>query len=268
MMRMTNVPPLLLGLTIWLICASALAQPQSPAAPQVEIVATDPAEAAILGFDEQLYLRLAYRSAIPLRFEPRAFFEGEPRTFAARVSHPRLHPPGEGEALAWISFSDPTHIDEVRINLLDAEWRPLDTVSRPVDLRWRTAGPEIARQPAAWVDILSRAERRQMDYVYDPVPQEHGLMTDLMFLITVASAPVYLLLQVQMLRRYRGRWRELSAVPLITAVPLTLYAVLIGFDLDPELWLAFLFRCTPFALLYLLALWLIKRLRTAKQRSA
>ena len=256
MLKFRILPAILVGLVFGLVASAGFAQ--NPDTPAVDILATDPVTGAELAFEDRLYLRLGYQSAIPLRFEPRAFFQGEPRTFAAQINHPRLHPPGEGEALAWITFADPTHIDEIRINLLDAEWRPVGSLGIPIDLHWRAAGPQEERQPAAWVEILSRAERRKMDYVYDPVPQQHGLLTDIMFLVTVVAAPIYLLLQVQMLRKYRGRWRELAAVPLITAVPLTLYALLVGFGFDPELWLAFLFRCTPFALLYLLLIWFFK----------
>jgi hypothetical protein len=108
------------------------------------------------------------------------------------------------------------------------------------------------------VDTLLKSERRKMDFVYDPAPQKFGDLYDIVFLLTIASFPAYILLQLHMLRRYRYRWRELAVIPLFPYMIVAFYA-LAGLDIERSLQVTFLFRYTPLALLYLVALWLAKR---------
>jgi len=69
--------------------------------------------------------------------------------------------------------------------------------------------------------------------------------------------PLYLLMQLQMLIRYRGRWQWYATVPLLPIVPLALYSLL-GLGLSTELWIIFLFRYMTVALIYLAILWVVK----------
>ncbi|MDT8441594.1 MAG: hypothetical protein RQ723_08025 [Desulfuromonadales bacterium] len=232
-------------------------------APQVEVLAIHPPAGTPLAFAERAYLRLGYHSSGPLRFQLRALRSGELHEIGFSASRPTLHVSGDEEALAWLAFDNVSHIDELRIDILDVQWQRLATLSVPTDLVWLEAAVRQAtpRPPAAWVTELERIERRKKDYFFDPAPRRHGTLSDAMFLITVAAAPLYILLQVQMLRLYRRRWRELAMVPLLAAVPLVPFALIVGFDYDIELWLAFLFRATPYALLYLLTLWTVKWIR-------
>jgi uncharacterized membrane protein len=71
------------------------------------------------------------------------------------------------------------------------------------------------------------------------------------------AMPVYLIMQLQMLIRYRGRWQWYATVPLLPIVPLALYSAL-GLGLSAELWVIFLFRYMSVALIYLAVLWVVK----------
>jgi len=258
-----------LFLTCWLLLAGLIPCQVFPAyalpAPSLEAIDVDPVSGSTLAFGEKAYLRVSYSSSAPLRFQVRALRAGEIHEVGFSASKPSLHASGPGKALAWLTFDNATHIDEIRIELLDVQWQKTGTVSLPIDLTWHSATAPAEqsspRQAAEWVSDLGKAERRKQDYFYDPAPVRHGDLNEFMFLVTLISAPLYLVIQAQMLRRYKKRWRELAAVPLVSIFPLILFGLIVGYDLDSSLWLAFLFRATPFALLYLLTLWVIKRIR-------
>jgi len=258
-----------LFLTCWLLLVGLLPYQVVPSyalpAPTLEITAVDPASGSTLAFGDKAYFRLSYSSSAPLRFQIRALRAGELYEVGFSTSKPSLHASGPGHALAWLTFDNATHIDEIHIELLDVQWQKTATVSLPIELTWHAAAVDAEqtppRQTAEWIDELGKVERRKQDYLYDPAPIKHGELNEFMFLVTLISVPLYLLIQVQMLRRYKKRWRELATVPLVTILPLILFGLIIGYDFDSSLWLAFLFRATPFALLYLLTLWVVKQIR-------
>lgn len=260
---------LLLNAVAALFCCALLSSVASAenavATPQVEVLAMHPPTGSALAFNEKVYLRLGYRSVMPLRFQLRALRADELQEVGFAASKASLHVSGEEEALAWLAFDNATHIDKLRITILDVQWQTIATLVLSTDLVWReTQAVQAApRQAPSWVTELDRIERRKKDYFFDPAPLRHGAVSDALFLLTVAATPLYLILQVQMLRLYRGRWRELAMIPLIAAVPLALFALIVDFDYDAELWLSFLFRATPYALLYLLTLWTVKWIRGA-----
>lgn len=261
--RLTIVNTLLILLWISLTCVQALPEPTA------KILAVDPPPGSQLAFAEKVYLRLGYHSSVPLRFRVSAYRHGEKREIGALISKASLHASGPGEALVWLSFNNPTHIDQIHIELLDVQWTPINTLSFAADLVWQAAASDKPPGPvASWVEELDRVERRKHDYFYDPAPVPHGNLNEFVFLLTVLAAPTYLGIQILMLRRYRGRWRELAAIPLVSAMPLILYGLLVGYPFDFELWLGFVFRATPFALCYLVALWIIKRVRTRGAKAA
>lgn len=225
---------------------------------QVEITALDPASQAMLGSDEKLYVLVKYESAIPLRFQAIATHEGLPLEVGAIRNPAVLHAPGSGEAMVWVGYENPTHIDAVRITVLNEEWQKLSQLSKEVDVTWQGVSAANPRQPADWVNTLIKAERRKSDFVYDPEPQKFGLLYDILFFLTIASIPVYLFLQLHMLWRYKYRWRELAMIPIFPYLIVAFFAV-VGLNIDTSLQVTFLFRYTPFALLYLVGLWIAKR---------
>lgn len=225
---------------------------------QVSLVALDPQTETALGSDELLYVRVQYESGIPLRFQAIATREGMPLEVGAMRNPAVLHAPGSGEALVWVGYANPTHIDAVRVTVLDEAWQELSRLSHDADVTWQGAAAGQPREPAEWVAALLRSEKRKMDYVYDPAPQKYGTLYDIFFFLSLASMPAYLLLQLHMLWHYRYRWRELAVIPLFPYLILAFYA-LAGLGIETALQVTFLFRYTPLALLYLVCLWLAKR---------
>ncbi len=235
--------------------------------PVVEVVAIDPAPDTTIGINDRVHLHIRYNSPVPLRFQTKPMRQGTPLEVGLSSNPSYLHPKGDADALAWVSFSNPTHIDEVQIVLLDMEWQEISRLSVPTDITWRGLLAETPRRPAEWVNPLLKRERQRLDYVYDPIPDKNQAQADIIFLLTVGMAPAYILLQIYMLRNFRGRWRELAAIPLISLVPMILFT-LIGFGINFKQWIAFTFRCMPFALAYLMVLWLIKFLKKSPPRAA
>lgn len=225
---------------------------------QVDIAAVDPAESAILGNDEKLYVRIVYKSDVPLRFQAIAALNDLPLEVGAIKNPAALHAPGAGEALAWVMYLNPTHVDAVRVIILDEQWQELHQVSRQVEVTWQDVAAVKPRQPAEWVPALIKAERRKTDYVYDPAPKKYGVLYDIFFFLNLASIPAYVLLQLHMLWRYRYRWRELAVIPLFPYVIVGFYVV-VGLNIETSILVTFLFRYTPCALLWLVLLWLAKR---------
>jgi hypothetical protein len=224
----------------------------------VTVTALDPAGQSTLGSDELLYGLVKYDSVVPLRFEAIAMHEGSPLEVGAIKNPGVLHAPGTGEALVWVGYTNPTHIDAVRIMVLDEEWRELYQLSQAADVTWQGDASVEPREPAAWVTALTKTERRKMDFVYDPAPQKFGTTYDILFFLTIASIPAYILLQLHMLWHYRYRWRELAAIPLFPYLIVAFY-ILAGLGIETALLVTFLFRYTPLALLYLVCLWIAKR---------
>lgn len=236
---------------------------QTVEAVELQVLAQDPEASAELSLGDRLALHIGYNSEQPLRLRAEALREGQLFEVGAVTNPATLQPSGDGEALVWISFSNATHIDTVRVTALDARWQTLESVAVATDVVWRENTGSPPRAAAAWVGPLAKAERRELDFTYDPLPKPGESLWDLFFLLSVAALPVYLLLQFLMLQHYRARWRELAAIPLVSLVPLIVFS-LIGFGMDLGLWASFLFRCSPFALAYLLLLWVVKRFRPAK----
>jgi hypothetical protein len=224
----------------------------------VELDALDPQVSSSLGNEEMLYVRVRYESSIPLRFQALAEHEGSVLEVGAIKNPAPLHAPGEGEALVWVGYTNPTHIDAVRVTVFTEEWRELYQLTAEADVIWQGVASESPREPAEWVTTMLRAEQRKMDYVYDPSPSKYGSLYDFTFFVSLASIPIYILLQLHMLWRYRYRWRELAVIPIFPYAILFFYVVA-GLNIETSLQVTFLFRYTPLALLYLIALWLAKR---------
>lgn len=224
----------------------------------VTLVDVDPRQATQLGNEDLLYVHVRYKSTVPLRFQAIAALEGAPLEVGASKNPAVLHAAGSGEALVWVGYANPTHVDAVMVVVLDEAWQELYRLSEGVDVAWSGVVPERPRQAAGWVEAMLKAERRKMDFVYDPAPRKYGNLYDLFFFLSLAAIPVYILLQLHMLWHYRYRWRELAVVPLFPYLILGFYA-LVGLEIETSLQVTFLFRYTPLALFYLLCLWCAKR---------
>lgn len=225
---------------------------------EVDIIAVDPAAVTELGNQDKVYLKVHYKSDIPLRFKALAMRDGSALEVGA-VSNPgALYAPGEGEALAWVVYTNPTHIDSVKVIIFNQKWEEVMSVETEADVTWQGSAFAQPREPAEWVKPLVREARRKVDFVYDPSPRKHGFLFDVFFFLNVASLPLYVLLQLHMLYRYRYRWRELAMIPIFPYLIVGFY-VLVDIGIDRALIILFLFRYTFAAFLWLAALWLAKR---------
>ena len=241
--------------------ASSLTFSQIAVAASFEIVLLDPPEEVTLGSNEQLYVNVHYVSDIPIRFLASALRSGKKREVGAVMSSAGLHASGKAAAMVWIAFANPTHIDEVVVTAYDENWNSLGSVSSTTDTRWSGAAVETPREPAQWVLELQKKERLKLDYLFDPSPKQPELASDTIFVLALLSVPIYIILQIRMLRRYHQRWRELATVPLITALPLLGYAFWVGIGFNLRLWPPFFMYFMLFASGYLLTLWAIKKIR-------
>jgi hypothetical protein len=234
---------------------------QAVAAVRIEIFQPNPTEERILDSNEHFYLGIEYESDVPIRFLPAALRLGKKREVGARTGRADLHASGKGKALTWIAFDNPTHIDEVVISAYDEEWTPLATESITVDARWSDTVVTSPREPEEWVKALQKNERVKRDYLFDSEPKKPEVASDALLILALLSIPLYIFLQIRMLRRYRLRWRELATVPLITALPLTMYAFGVGIGFNLRLWPPFIMYFSLFACGYLVMLWTIKKIK-------
>jgi hypothetical protein len=224
----------------------------------VEITKLDPEVESTLGNADMLYVLVRYESDIPLRFQALAMHGGSVLEVGAVRNPAALHSPGSGEALVWVGYTNPTHVDAVRVTVLNEEWRELYQLTEKTDVTWQGVAADPPREPAVWVNSLIKSERRKMDFVYDASPQKYGFFADILFFLMIAAIPAYLLLQLHMLWRYEYRWRELAILPIFPYLILFFYYIA-GLNIDTSLQVTFLFRYTSLAFLYLVALWTAKR---------
>lgn len=224
----------------------------------VDIVAVDPGVQTMLGSQDKLYVKIHYKSDIPLRFQALAMRNGSHLEVGAIRNPGALYASGEGDALAWVLFTNSTHIDSVKVVVFNQTWKEVARVVARADVTWQGSVAEQRREAAEWVKPLVREARRKVDFVYDPSPRKYGLLFDIFFFLNVASLPAYLLLQLHMLHRYRYRWRELAMIPIFPYLIVGFY-VLVDIGIERALIIAFLFRYTFAAFLWLAALWLAKR---------
>ncbi|RLB65574.1 MAG: hypothetical protein DRH08_07815 [Deltaproteobacteria bacterium] len=256
---MTYLKNICSAITLFLVClCSSLSLAQSTENILVELASLDPSIESTLGNEDRLYVLVHYESDIPLRFQAIAMRDGAVLDVGAIRNPAALHAVGSGDALAWVGYTNPTHIDAIQVTVLDEKWQELYRLTEEADVTWQGIAAVEPRKPAEWVESLIKTERRKLDFVYDPSPKKFGTLFDIIFFLTIASIPVYILLQLHMLWCYKYRWKELAAIPLFPYLIVAFYAI-VGLSIETSLLVTFLFRYTPLALLYLVCLWLAKR---------
>jgi len=229
---------------------------QPPGRATFDIIAVDPAADATLAAGDRLYLHVSYNSAVPVRFAAEAWYRETLQKDAFASSTPP-YDAGRGEAIAWIGFPRPTRIDEIRVTAYDMGWQELGTRFIEAATAWERRESNQPREPAAWVNPLLKQHRHMFDNTFDPQPEKPAPLFDAFFLLSFMAMPLYLLMQLQMLIRYRGSWQGYAAAPLLPMVPLGLYSAF-GLGLSSEQWIIFLFRYMTIALIYLAILWVVK----------
>jgi len=227
-----------------------------------EITQVYPNAEVILALKEPIYLRISYDSSVPIRFQASARSEGDAREVGAVPGRAQLYPSGKGEALITISFDNPTHIDEVVVTAYDGAWERLGETRLSFDMHWSGVQTLSQQPPAPWIGLLEKKSRLRADYLFDPDPKPPTPVSDAIVLLALLSIPLYFFLQVRMLSRYRHRWREMATAPLITLLPMFIYAFWVGIGYDLRLWPPFLIYYVLFSTGYLVAIWVVKRIRS------
>jgi hypothetical protein len=220
------------------------------------ILAVDPAPGSTLAAGDKLYVHISYDSPVPVRFVAQALRQETLQVDAFASSTPP-YDAGKGEAMAWIGFPRPIRIDEIRVTAFDMDWHELGTRFGEAVVTWEDREDKPPRQPAPWVNLLLKHHRHVFDNNFDPQPKKPAPLFDVFFLLSFLAMPLYLLMQVQMLIRYRGSWQWYASAPLHPILPLALYSAF-GLGLSAELWVIFIFRYMAVALVYLLILWAVK----------
>jgi uncharacterized membrane protein len=245
---------------------SPLAAKPQAGATTCRIVATDPGAGSIIATGDKLYLRISYESQVPVRFQIEAFRQALRQEDAFTSSTPPYNA-GRGEALAWISFSAPLRVDEIRVTAFDMEWQELHHQTIQMVVIWEAVEAAAERSLAEWVGPMLKHHRQVFDQAYDPQPQKPETLFDLFFLFSFMAVPAYLFLQIKMLTRCPSGWRNYVIAPLLPIVPLCLYS-LVGLGMETAYWIIFLFRYFPAALAYLLIVWGVKWFYDRRQRAA
>jgi hypothetical protein len=240
-----------------LVAAAAGAQADTR---RIEVLALDPPDGSVLRVAESLHVRIAYAADQPVRFRVRGFLNGTERTSGLRTNPSPPYPAGQGKAIAWLEFTGPTDIDELRIEMSDAGWNPLQQLTVPVYIAWSTTAAAGSRPPAPWVGPLNDQQQQMTRTSLQAAHQggnDGGWM--LLFMLAGWSIPGYFILQVALYYRWRDGWRKAALLPLLATVPITAYT-LFAFAKGSNLWPLVMLFTVPFAFIYLVALMLARRL--------
>ncbi len=229
---------------------------QTPAIAQVEIrvIETDPPSPSTLGHWEPFHLRIGYETDRAVRIYVGAFLGA--RRLPSMTSASPSYEAGAGEAEVWVAFTDPARVDRIVVRA-HADGKDLARAEVPVSLTWTGITPPVPRRPADWVGRLQDHAQRHISDEYAAYRNRPGswLAQGLVLLLPWAT-PGYLVLQIVLLRRYRGSWRLASAVPAVPMAGVLIYTILAmaaGSNVFPLVWLlASFFACV--SLLGLMAL--------------
>jgi len=227
---------------------------------RVRIIETDPPSPATLHHWEEFSVRIAYETDRPIRVWGEAYLAGN-RVPSMTSGSPRYEP-GTGEALFWFAFTTPARVDTIVVRAEDEKARVTaaqDDLS--VNVTWTGQKPVARREKAAWVARLQadrdhRHREEAQAYANRPRPWWEPVL----FMAAAWSIPLYFIVEIVVLWRWRGGWRIAAAVP---AVPMLLvlghaiFAFFAGSNIFP---LFLFFTCLP-ALIYLVFLTVLRRLR-------
>ena len=219
-------------------------------------IETDPPAGAVLAEREQLYVRLAYTSRGPVRFDVEGWLDGRAVRAAATSIQPE-YPAGDGETLVWLAYRDPTRVDELRVRMYDAESLVVAEAIVPVQAEWRRGTADSRRVRAEWVGRLNERQQQLGRAARARAAAEAGDTGDsavnALLGIMMLSVVGYPLLQFQVYRTWRGRWRIAGLLPLVGAAPVLIITAL-SLAAGSNLWPLLLLFTFPVGLLYLTGL--------------
>jgi len=219
-------------------------------------IETDPPAGAVLAEREPLFVRLAYTSDGPARFDVEGWLDGRAMPGAATSIQPE-YPAGDGETLVWLAYSEPTRVDELRVRMYDAERRVVAEATVPVDAEWRRGTADPRRVRAEWVGPLNERQQQLGSAARARAAADAGDAgdgaVDALLGIMMLSLVGYPLLQFHVYRTWRGRWRIAGLLPLVGAAPVLVITAL-ALAAGSNLWPLLLLFTFPVGLLYLTGL--------------
>lgn len=216
----------------------------------VRITAQDPVSSD-LALRDTLSVRLAYKSSVPVRFQAKGLLKDKPVISGAMYNIAPLYPAGAGEAIVWIAYRTPSVIDEVSIEVMGADWKPISLISLPVHVGW--SGSLARRQQAEWVGRLNAVQQSMANDAVAATPNHESNGFGILLLLMPVGLLGYFILQPWTLMRFRGGWRVAALAPLAATAPLLVHAML-ALAAGANLWPLLVIFGLPLATLYLAAL--------------
>jgi hypothetical protein len=254
------------GLVVLLFFLGVLVHLSAQTTPVVRAVAVTPDPANRLASQQALYVRLAYESDQPLRFQAAGYFQGKKHE-RLMMNPSATYPAGKGEAVAWVAGDPGARLDEIRVRVCDAGWKQLFEVSTPVQAEWHAGIPSAPAAP--WAKTLSDAQQHAVGEALKNPPPPSSLLEKLWgglvaVLVPLAflSVPGYPILQVYAFFKLRGPARLLSALPLSFMGPVYLFC-LTALSQGSNLWPLYAIFASPIAFIITLAVVIIARRRQA-----
>ena len=246
---------MLLGtlLALLLPIAAALAIEQ---APTLRLVDSDPGENGVLASGEPLYLRLRYRSAVPVHILLAGYYRGE-AVAGFRQDFDRLFPAGDRAVTVWLAYPFGATIDHLQVRIWNQNKARLAQATLPFEIRWIDGEASAERRTKAWVAELTPAQRERMAAALTAADEPDGFDP---FDLIVLCVPGYFLLQAVLTIGTSGRWREATLAPALIMVPILIYTVL-AFAAQSNLWPLLLLFTAPLGFLYLVVLSVILLVR-------
>jgi hypothetical protein len=264
---MKNLALFLLTYTasVFFSCPSFAVEPQN----SVAVQETDPPSPATLNNWDNLSFHMGYTVDRPVRIRVEGFSGGavQPATNSGTV----IYGPGSGDAYFYISYMNKTHIDRVDVTVTDQAGTTVATTSLPVDMTWTGVATGALREQAAWVKTLrddmsqhAKADASWREAHRSAGENAWGAFAGVLAFLAAWSVPGYLILQVVFLRRWQDGWRRAALVPLVpmgAALVFVLYACLVKDSNIAPIIIVFM---APFAFLYLVVVWVLRRKALAK----
>lgn len=225
------------------------------------VTATDPSPAATLRTEDVFSVRVRFHTATP--FHLRVLGQSQGATVAGRTHASPRYGPGTGEAIAWVSYHQPTHLDRIFLAAVDASnGRVLAQAALPVQLTWSDDPSAPHLDPAPWVSNLDNAAQRAVAAELQPQHQATpGYESYLLLMLSTLGFPIYLIIQLSLPWYLRGRWRKAGWAPACIAIPLMVVSYTFHPKWPPANWLLLLF---PLLCLYLLTLLFIQRMKRSR----
>jgi len=217
------------------------------AVPSVEVLAIHPASGQTLPRDTAVYVHLRYRSETELRVQVKGFRSGTEIRDGARWNPSPPYPSGSGEAIAWIAYTSPVRIDELRIEISDGNWRKLLILMQPAGFAWSGQPGQEAPRPE-WVRRLSDAQQHATSA--SSKSAVGGGFDMIIGLVVMLSVPGYFVLQILCGLRWSGGWRLAALAPLLVMVPAVIHASF-ALSAGSNIWPIVVILAAPFGFLYL-----------------